>query len=63
MKLGSVAMLGACFALACGPNPGERAGRKIDSAAQKTGKAVKKAGKKTGEGLKKAGQKLEETFD
>jgi hypothetical protein len=41
----------------------ERAGRKLDTAAQKTGKAVKKAGQKTGQGLKKAGEKIEKTFD
>ncbi|HVJ18315.1 MAG TPA: hypothetical protein VM686_23005 [Polyangiaceae bacterium] len=57
-KLVVAVMLVALTSAGC-----ERAGRKIDTAAQKTGKAVKKAGQKTGQGLKKAGEKVERAFD
>jgi len=57
-KIGLVVLFIALAITGC-----ERAGRKIDSAAQKTGSAVKKAGQKTGEAVKKAGQKVDEKLD
>ncbi len=51
--------------LACGHDepakgPVQRAGEKIDHAAEKTGKAVEKATEKTGEAIGDAGDKIRE---